>query len=204
MTKSSIKVIVNLITLSRILFSIGLLFIMDKINSLKLLGVIALFLLTDQVDGFLARKFHVQTLFGAAADTLADKILCLTLLVPICKKEHSALLLIIGELLIVFVNAIASFKGKLTKASFIGKTKMWILSINIILGILTIGNHFPREIFNWFTLITIIVQAKVLMDYVETLRKEKSIVRKKITNWKELKEVLFDTNYYLDYYKKVL
>ncbi|MBQ8132102.1 MAG: CDP-alcohol phosphatidyltransferase family protein, partial [Bacilli bacterium] len=192
------------ITLSRIVFSILLLFIMDKINSLKLLGIIALFLLTDQLDGFLARKFKVQSLFGAVADTLADKILCLTLLIPIFKEEEVASLLIIGELGIALVNGFASIKGKLTKASLIGKAKMWILSINIVLGILAIGNHIPVCIFNWVTMITFLVQAKVLVDYIQTIRKEKPMKRKKITNWKDAKEVLFSTDYYLDYYKKVI
>ena len=175
-----------------------------KINSLKLLGIIALFLLTDQLDGFLARKFKVQSLFGAVADTLADKILCLTLLIPIFKEEEVASLLIIGELGIALVNGFASIKGKLTKASLIGKAKMWILSINIVLGILAIGNHIPVCIFNWVTMITFLVQAKVLVDYIQTIRKEKPMKRKKITNWKDAKEVLFSTDYYLDYYKKVI
>lgn len=198
------KVFVNLITISRIIFAIPLFFIMDKIGSRKLMCVIACFLLTDQLDGFLARKFHVQSLFGAAMDTLADKVLCLTLLILVGRYKPIAYFLIIGEILIAITNATASIKGKHAKSSKLGKLKMWILSITIILGILTINNHIPYMIFVIATIFTILFQIKVIIDYIQTLRKEKKTKRKKVTNMKELKEVLFSTDYYLNCYKKIL
>lgn len=198
------KVFVNIITISRIILAIPLFFIMDKIGSLKLMMIISLFLLTDQLDGFLARKFHVQSLFGAAMDTLADKVLCLTLLILVGRYKSIAYLLIIGEILIAITNATASIKGKHAKSSKLGKLKMWVLSITIILGILTINNHIPYIVFQIATIFTCCFQIKVVIDYIQTLRKEKKTKRKKITNWNECKEVLFSTDYYLKCYKKIL
>ena len=104
------KVFVNLITISRIIFAIPLFFIMDKIGSRKLMCVIACFLLTDQLDGFLARKFHVQSLFGAAMDTLADKVLCLTLLILVGRYKPISYFLIIGEILIAITMLLHQLK----------------------------------------------------------------------------------------------
>ena len=81
---------------------------------------------------------------------------------------------------------------------------MWVLSITIILGILTINNHIPYIVFVIATIFTILFQIKVIIDYIQTLRKEKKTKRKKVTNMKELKEVLFSTDYYLNCYKKIL
>ena len=69
------KLLVNLITASRLLFTVILMIIYKSIPNYWFLILIAIIFSTDFIDGKLARKFHVETFFGSLMDTMADKIL---------------------------------------------------------------------------------------------------------------------------------
>ena len=60
----------NIITLSRIILSIFLLFI-EK-NSLIFLSIYSICGLTDILDGYVARKTKTESQFGAKLDTFSD------------------------------------------------------------------------------------------------------------------------------------
>lgn len=132
--KSVMKIFVNFLTMLRLIFSIIIIFLVDKISNLSFLFIIAFLFITDFLDGYLSRKFKVQTKFGAVMDTVADKTLCFALIIPILLVNNYFSLILIGEILIGFLNGISFIKGKKTRVSLCGKVKMWILSITIILG----------------------------------------------------------------------
>ena len=197
--KKIVKVFVNLLTISRIIFSIFLIFNAGRISQTLFLILIISLLLTDHFDGVLARKFEVQTLFGAIMDTLADKILCVTLIVPFFKTssfKNLGFLLLIGELLILLTNTIATFKHKKTTVTFLGKAKMWILSISIVIGYIAKFGYLSVNVFNACCLLTFIIQIFVIGGYIKYIKGQKE--NRKSSEFKKDIENLFNTEYYLN------
>ena len=156
--KKVVKIFVNLLTISRIIFSIFLIFNFQKISETLFLILVILLFLTDHIDGILARKFKVQTLFGAIMDTVADKVLSITLIIPfinISNIENLGFLLLIGEILILLTNTIATFLHKKTTVTFLGKAKMWFLASSIIIGYISKFGYISVNIFNGFCILRI-------------------------------------------------
>jgi len=197
--KKIAKIFVNLLTISRIIFSIYLIFNAYKLSDIIFLILILVLFLTDHFDGFLARRLHVQTLFGAYIDTLADKILCITLIIPFLINapfKNLSYLLLIGEISIFLVNMIATLKHKKTTVSLIGKAKMWVLSISIILGYISKFGYLDSIIFNIFVVVTFIVQIFVVINYIKYMKNQKNIKSK--NEYKKDIKNMFNTDYYLN------
>ena len=196
--KSLMKIFVNLITTSRLVFSVFLAFMHLKINKYKFLIAAILLFLTDFIDGILARKFKVQSYFGSTMDTIADKTLNIVLLLPLLSNNALAIIVLLEEVLIALMNAYGKFKGKHTRSSIIGKIKMWFLAISVILGYLYIFKSLPLFITNISFVLTIIIELYVIIEYYLYLKNQdsKKKTKKKITNYKKLIYILFSTKYY--------
>lgn len=192
------KVFVNLITTSRLIFSIVLAFLYLKINKYKFLSLVIVLFLTDFIDGFLARKFKVQTYYGSTMDTIADKTLNIVLLLPLLKETKLAIIVLLEEALIALMNSYSKIKGKHTRSSIVGKIKMWFLAISVILGYLYIFESFSITLVNIAFILTIIIELYVIIEYYFYLKKQvsKKKNKKKINNYKELIYILFSTKYY--------
>lgn len=189
------KVLVNVITLSRIFFSILLVCVSGQFSKLKFLIYMAFLFFTDQIDGFLARKARVQTLFGATMDTAADKIMCITLLIPLVRESSFSLMVLCGEVLILLINFIAYLNGKQVKVIFLGKVKMWILAITIIVGYAWQMGYLNVLFFSFFSIFTFLIQVVVMVKYIVKLCKNEDIryINRNNSTW----PLLFDTEYYL-------
>jgi len=156
--------------------------------------------LTDSWDGFLARKFKVQTLYGSMMDTIADKTLSIILLSMLLLKKLDILsLVLVCEIIIAITNVIGIAAGKKIASSKTGKIKMWVLSITIILSYMNYFNIVNHNIVVYSSIITIILQTLAIYGYLKNLNSQKGIKqeRKGIKDLKDLKYILFDTNYYL-------
>ena len=195
------KIFVNLITTIRLIDSLALLFLKGRVSSYIFIANIVLIFLTDSIDGICARKFKVQTMYGSVMDAIADKALCIILIVLSLERIDAFTYILIGEIAISVVNVIFKLKGKNAKSRKFGKIKMWIISITIVLGYL---NYFGilknMLIVKIGTIITLIMQIFTMMDYINYLRQKEAIPkkdRKHIKNINDLMYVLFDTNYYL-------
>ncbi|MDE5888644.1 MAG: CDP-alcohol phosphatidyltransferase family protein, partial [Bacilli bacterium] len=90
------------------------------------------FFATDCIDGFLARRLHVQSFFGSLLDGLSDKafgIVCLLLLSTV----NPIFLAVIGvELGILAVNYKSIERGNNAKSSIAGKAKTVFLAASIV------------------------------------------------------------------------
>jgi len=73
----NIKRIPNLITIGRIICSVLLIFF--KSISIEFYVIYLIAILSDMIDGFLARKFKVTSLLGSKLDSIADFILFLVI-----------------------------------------------------------------------------------------------------------------------------
>jgi CDP-diacylglycerol---glycerol-3-phosphate 3-phosphatidyltransferase len=109
-------------------------------HNLAALGVFILAMLTDAVDGILARWTDTVTELGKILDPIADKLLLTAAFV--CLVETGAVpawmaVIIIGrELAVTGFRAIAASKGIVIAASAAGKIKVWLESAAIILLLL--------------------------------------------------------------------
>ena len=196
------KILVNVITTFRFLYTMILPILKGRISRLAFIINIALLFLTDFIDGMLARKYKVQTLYGSTMDTIADKTLSIVLIVLLIEKIEIVSLMLIGEIIIACVNVYSLIKGKKTKSSIIGKLKMWFISIAIILGYMYYFNIIGYTPVLIISILTIIIQIATIIDYIITLSKQKSTQNQFKSKEKyTLKQILFSTEYYLTQYK---
>lgn len=89
--------------------------------------VFTLAALTDWLDGYLARKFNAETVFGKLMDPLADKLLvtaALLMLIPLGRIPAWICLIIIGrEIFITGIRGLAASTGTVVAADNLGKIK---------------------------------------------------------------------------------
>lgn len=98
----------NFLTLLRVL-GVPLIIVLHLTMNGSYLPFIVLFLVsvTDYFDGMLARRWHVQSRFGAFADPAADKLLVCSLLIILIQEQHT-LFFTIPALLIIFRELLMS------------------------------------------------------------------------------------------------
>ncbi len=196
MNNKFMKFLVNFITVSRIIFSLFFILLSKNINYNILLVLIIILFLTDFIDGFLARKFNVQTLFGSILDTLADKILSIVLIIPLLKENNILYLIVVGEIIIAIINIRARFRRKLTRVCMFGKIKMWLLSITIIFLYLNLFYYISNSFTFLLIVVTFIFQLIVTVYYIFYLRKQSDRKTISINKYNYI-YILFDTEYYL-------
>ena len=195
------KKIVNIITTFRFVYTLFLPLLKSKISRVAFFINIVILFLTDSIDGFLARKCKVQTMYGALMDTIADKALCIVLLGLLIKKIDIIFVMIVLELMIALINVIGMILGKKTKSRMIGKVKMNVLSITIIFVYLYAFEIVNKTIAMTSIYITIFTQLITIIDYTLAIKSQKKAHYKSIlhvTSLQDLKYMLFNTEYYLN------
>ena len=137
----------NLLTLVRILMipAVMALLLDDPAPGEAILAA-ALFLgamLTDLVDGWLARRWNQMSAFGAYMDPLADKLMVsavLIMLIPLgWAPAWLVFLLLAREMAITGLRSVASQEGLVLAAGTMGKTKTAFQSAALTLLLL----HYP-------------------------------------------------------------
>ncbi len=136
------RLTVNLLSASRIVLCLPLLLVDAMTMPFWTLYVIAG--LTDMLDGFLARRWRVESKFGARLDSLADFVFVLAVgskLFPWLKLS-TVLWIMIGLIaLIKVVNAISSYMVK-HKIEFLHTKANKLTGILLFIGIMTIGQSY--------------------------------------------------------------
>lgn len=103
--------------------------------------------ITDWLDGYLARRMGIETVFGKFLDPIADKLIvmaALIMLLPYNRVPAWMVLVILGrEIIITGLRGLASTEGIVIPASTLGKFKT-IFQIVAILGLLL---HYD---YHWF------------------------------------------------------
>ena len=132
------------------------------------LAIFVIASLTDTLDGYLARKYHLVTNFGKFMDPLADKLLVCSALICFTATGQLAawitIIIIAREFIISGFRLVASDNGVVIAASYWGKFKTTFQMIAIILMIL----HIPA--LDWLTQaciwIALILTIVSLVDYL--------------------------------------
>ena len=105
---------------------------------LAAVGLFLAALLTDWVDGYVARRTGAVSAFGKVADPIADKILVIGALIALMRAREldipfwGVFLIVIRELVIGGVRVLASSRGKVHAAQTWGKAKMLIQSVSVL------------------------------------------------------------------------
>ena len=103
--------------------------------------------ITDWLDGYLARRMGIVTIFGKFLDPIADKLIvmaALIMILPFNRVPAWMVLTILGrEIIITGLRGIASSEGIVIQASDLGKYKT-IFQIVAIIGLVL---HYD---YNWF------------------------------------------------------
>ena len=118
---------------------------------------------TDQIDGFLARRWRVESRFGRVADPLADRITidaAVILLFFAGRLPWPALALVVGrDALLVLGYKVLQPRGYEIDVSFLGKAATWVLYAAVAFVIATHeGAEWPLWIF-WFGVALALVAA---------------------------------------------
>ena len=159
------------------------------------LGVFILASVTDYIDGYIARKYHLVTNFGKFMDPLADKLLvsaaliCLTALGFI--PAWMTIVIISREFIISGFRLIAAERGIVIAAGWLGKWKTAVTMVMLammLLGVNSIGFPFDptvtmgvygvymliTEILLWISVVLTVVS---LVDY---LVKNKNVMKDEV------------------------
>ena len=166
-----------------------------------LFGTISFLSISDFLDGLTARKIaKEETKEGAMMDAVSDKIFSLLLIIGILPILPVFALNGILEGVIASINAKILAKGGNPKSNFLGKAKIWPLSISLILGYLSlaIGNinilGITNDILITFSttlsLATLPLQAINIKEYFNEYKKQNNnTYQKKNNNTNETKNI---------------
>jgi len=118
---------------------------------------------TDQVDGWLARRWRVESQFGKLADPLADRLMIDAAVILLALEGKlpwpAALVVIARDLLLVGGYKLLVPHGYELRVSALGKAATWLLYLSV--GILAVVGHeteWPLWLF-WVALALALVAA---------------------------------------------
>ena len=97
--------------------------------------------ITDQVDGFLARRLRVESRFGKLADPLADRLMidaAVILLFAYDRLPWAGLVVILGRDVVLLVgSAFLAPRGVGIDVNLLGKAATWVLYAAVFFRIVT-------------------------------------------------------------------
>ncbi len=130
---------------------------------------------TDQVDGFLARRWHVESQFGKIADPLADRLMidaaAVMLWVTGRLPWYAALVILSRDLLMVVGYRLVANRGYDFEVTRVGKLATWVLYLAIGLVLVTDpGVDWPV----WLFWIGVGLALVATAQYVQKARREVS------------------------------
>jgi CDP-diacylglycerol--glycerol-3-phosphate 3-phosphatidyltransferase len=128
---------------------------------------------TDQIDGYLARRWHVESDFGRIADPLADRLMIDAAVIMLFIADHmpwAGLVIILGrDVALMLGYKVVAPPGYELRVNLIGKAATWLLYAGTGFLIVTRrSTHWPYWIF-WAGLILAVVAAAV---YAFTARRQ--------------------------------
>jgi CDP-diacylglycerol--glycerol-3-phosphate 3-phosphatidyltransferase len=128
--------------------------------------------ITDQIDGYLARRWHVESTFGTIADPLADRLMidaAVILLIHADRLPWIALLIPLRDLVALAGTPLLMGRGYEFRVNLVGKAATWLLYAALAFVMVTHkGSTWPIWIF-WIGLGLAFV---ALAEYAVKARRE--------------------------------
>lgn len=96
---------------------------------------------TDQLDGYLARRWHVESRFGKVADPLADRLMIGTAAIAMLATGRipvlAALVIVARDVILVLGYPLVSPRGFELEVTFLGRVATWVIYAAVALVLVT-------------------------------------------------------------------
>ena len=170
------RLIINLITISRIFFAFFIyLFLINPDTYLLALIFFFLSSFSDYIDGYLARKFSATSLLGEVLDPIADKILIVFVFLGLSVNLESNFVGFLTSIIIsreIWVAALRDLSSRYnnsnaTKVTFLAKIKTTVQMITALIYItgLLINNFLMILIGDIFLVIATLITVYTGFQY---------------------------------------
>ena len=143
----------------------------DRITRWWALCVFILLMFTDQLDGYLARKYDVITDFGKLADPIADKALMISALVSLNVLGELwwwvTAIIVFRELGITVWRMVLARRGRVVPASKGGKLKTVLQTLAVALYILPLSGFatwMAHIVMGLAVAVTVVTGVQYLLD----------------------------------------
>ena len=132
-------------------------------------AVFALAMATDQVDGWLARRWNQTSAFGSLLDPIADKVLVMAALVMLIEQGVApawmVAAIVVREVLITGLRQAAVERGVVLAARDLGKLKTWAQAVAAaVAGFAAAGAWTDRAAW-WALLVAVVLTWVSGLDY---------------------------------------
>mgnify|MGYP001215085705 CR=1 FL=1 len=171
--KDKILTIANFISISRIILCIPLIIYLDSGNELCSFLIILLMILSDLLDGFVARLADEITNFGKLIDPLADKICFMVVCIYLVFNKGIYLLIFFGlivlrDIIIIIIGSYLMLNQKIVLES--NKTGKWFIFISSLMMISFIYN-LPEGIRMFFYILSNFLMILSTIQYIKKYNK---------------------------------
>lgn len=131
---------------------------------------------TDQLDGFLARRWRVESAFGKVADPLADRVMidvAVVMLAVFDRLPWVALAIVVGrDLAMILGYRVVVPRGYDFEVSRLGKAATWVLYASIAFVLVTEkGTNWPLWLFWAGVALALVAAAGYVARAVRTVRR---------------------------------
>jgi CDP-diacylglycerol--glycerol-3-phosphate 3-phosphatidyltransferase len=138
--------------------------------------------ISDYWDGFLARKFNLESVMGTVLDPIADKILVTFLILALSLELSSVFIGMVGGIMLIrefWVGALRDLNSRqgnsnATKVTFLAKIKtsiQFVAFASYLLG-LTLNNSIILFTSNFFLFLALIITLQTGLSYtIATFRR---------------------------------
>jgi CDP-diacylglycerol--glycerol-3-phosphate 3-phosphatidyltransferase len=132
-------------------------------------AVFAVAMATDQVDGWLARRWNQTSAFGSLLDPIADKVLVMAALVMLIAEDVApawmVAAIIAREFLVSGLRLAAIERGVVIAARDLGKVKTWAQALAVVVGGLAAGGAWSSDVAWWVLLVAVVLTWVSGLDY---------------------------------------
>lgn len=165
----------NHLTIARIMIGMALFILLFNFridNGWLILPFFFIGILTDLLDGVLARGFNMVSKFGAMTDPIADRVILVPIAVYSLIELNKFILffLLVLEVINALISVIAHGKEVFSGSNIFGKTKMFLQSL-VFMGILIFWPQEPHIFFIyilWISLICMLISIASKIIQLET------------------------------------
>jgi CDP-diacylglycerol--glycerol-3-phosphate 3-phosphatidyltransferase len=132
-------------------------------------AVFAVAMATDQIDGWLARRWDQTSAFGSLLDPIADKVLVLAALVMLIGQGVAPAWMVAAivarEIAVSGLRLAALERGVVIPARDLGKLKTWTQALAAAVGGLAAAGAFSDRVAWWTLLVALVVTWISGLDY---------------------------------------
>ncbi|MBM3676955.1 MAG: CDP-diacylglycerol--glycerol-3-phosphate 3-phosphatidyltransferase [Actinobacteria bacterium] len=124
---------------------------------------------TDQVDGWLARRWNQTSPLGKLLDPIADKVLVMAALVMLVEEGVAPAwmiaLIVVRELAVSGLRLAAIERGIVMGARDLGKLKTWAQAVAAGVGGFAAAGAWSHDVAWWFVLLALVLTWVSGLDY---------------------------------------